>query len=77
MGSGYLFRFAGTWTQAHKFIASDGTTDDFLGAALAYDGATVILASPHPVIDDHSWQGAAYFYTRDTLFADGFESIAP
>jgi hypothetical protein len=77
-GSGYLFRFAeGTWTQAHKFIASDGTTDDFLGAALAYDGATVILASPHPVIDGHSWQGAAYFYTRDTLFADGFESVAP
>ena len=77
-GSGYLFRFVGdTWVQAHKFIASDGTVDDFLGAAIAYDGATVILASPHPVIDGHSWQGAAYFYTQDIVFASGFESVAP
>ncbi|MGH8174587.1 MAG: hypothetical protein ACREPX_15715 [Rhodanobacteraceae bacterium] len=77
-GSGYLFRFAGnTWTQAHKFIASDGTVDDFLGAAIAYDGTTAILASPHPVIDGHAWQGAAYFYSRDTLFADGFDSALP
>lgn len=73
-GAGYLFALAnGTWTQTHKFTASDGATDDFLGAAAAYDGDTVILSSPHPVIDGHAWQGAAYFYSRDTLFADGFD----
>jgi hypothetical protein len=74
-GAGYLFSLTGgTWVQAHKFVASDGTTDDFLGAAAAYDGDTVILSSPHPVIDGHTWEGAAYFYSRDTLFESGFDS---
>ena len=74
-GAGYLFTLTGgTWLQSHKFVASDGTTDDFLGAAAAYDGETAILSSPHPVINGHTWQGAAYFYARDTLFADGFDN---
>lgn len=73
-GAGYLFTLSDvTWTQTHKFVASDGTTDDFLGAAAAYDGETAILSSPHPVINGHAWQGAAYFYSPDTLFADGFD----
>jgi hypothetical protein len=73
-GAGYLFtESGGIWTQTHKFVASDGTTDDFLGAAAAYDGQTAILSSPHPVINGHAWQGAAYFYARDTLFTDGFD----
>lgn len=74
-GAGYLFSTPDglTWTQTHKFVASDGTTDDFLGAAAAYDGETAILSSPHPVINGHAWQGAAYFYARDTLFSDGFD----
>ncbi|HEV7491616.1 MAG TPA: FG-GAP repeat protein [Rhodanobacteraceae bacterium] len=73
-GAGYLFTgTSGTWVQSHKFIASDGTTDDFLGAAAAYDGETAILSSPHPVINGHAWEGAAYFYARDTLFTDGFD----
>jgi len=74
-GAGYLFSTQDglTWTQTHKFVASDGTTDDFLGAAAAYDGQTAILSSPHPVINGHAWQGAAYFYARDTLFTDGFD----
>jgi len=74
-GAGYLFSTPDglTWTQTHKFVASDGTTDDFLGAAAAYDGQTAILSSPHPVINGHAWQGAADFYARDTLFTDGFD----
>jgi len=74
-GAGYLFATPDgvTWTQTHKFVASDGTTDDFLGAAAAYDGQTAILSSPHPVINGHAWQGAAYFYARDTVFIDGFD----
>jgi len=73
-GAGYLFTdVGGTWVQSHKFVASDGTVDDFLGAAVGFDGDTAVLSSPHPMIDGHSWQGAAYFYSRDTLFADGFD----
>lgn len=73
-GAAYLFSAgAAGWVQTHKFVASDGTTDDFFAASLALDGDTAILATPHPTIGIHSWQGAAYFYTRDTLFADGFD----
>jgi hypothetical protein len=73
-GAAYLFSHGSDgWVQEHKFVASDGTVDDFFGAAMAFDGATAILASPHPTIDGHSWAGAAYFYSRDTLFSDGFD----
>ena len=65
-GAGYLFtRVGGTWQQTHKFVASDGGVDNFYGAASAFDGETAILTSAQ--------HNAAYFYTRDTLFADGFD----
>jgi hypothetical protein len=61
-GKAYLFTAsAGTWTQAETFVSSDGTTDDFFGAALALEPGTALIATPHPVIDGNSWQGAAYF----------------
>ena len=73
-GAAYLFGAdQNGWTQAHKFVASDGATDDFFGAALALDGDTAILSTPHPVIDGHAYQGAAYFYTSDRVFRDGFD----
>ena len=65
-GAGYLFtRVGGTWRQTHKFVASDGTIDNFYGAAAAFDGETAVLTSAQ--------HNAAYFYTRDTVFADGFD----
>ena len=77
-GAAYLFTHTeGIWMQEHKFVASDGTVDDFFGAAMAFDGPTAILASPHPTIDGHPWQGAAYFYSRDGVFADGFDGPSP
>ena len=61
-GKAYLFTAsAGTWTQAETFVSSDGTTDDFFGAALALEPGTALIATPHPTIDGNSWQGAAYF----------------
>ena len=65
-GAGYLFtRVGDTWQQTHKFVASDGGVDNFYGAAAAFDGETAILTSAQ--------HNAAYFYTRDTVFADGFD----
>jgi hypothetical protein len=65
-GAAYLFRnIGGNWTQTHKFVASDGSTDNFYGAAAAYNGETAILTSAQ--------HNTAYFYTSDTLFADGFD----
>jgi hypothetical protein len=47
--------------------------DAFFGFAVGYDGNTVVATAPNTVVDGNQWQGAAYFYTRDTLFADGFD----
>ena len=53
---GTFFNFGNTLT------ASDGTTDDVFGAALALGTGTVLVSTPHPVINGNSFQGAAYFF---------------
>jgi hypothetical protein len=69
-GAAYLFHFDGTsWSLDHTFVASDGTTDDFFGNAVAYDGTTALISTLHP----NGFEGAAYFYTNDSIFADGFD----
>jgi FG-GAP repeat protein len=65
-GAAYLFtRVGDTWAQTHKFVASDGATDNFYGASAALDGNTAVLTSAQ--------RNTAYFYTRDSLFVDGFD----
>jgi len=66
-GKAYLFSGAGgTWSEFETLVSSDGTTDDFFGAALAIEGSTSLLSTPHPTIDGKSYQGAAYFYAPRT-----------
>jgi len=62
-GKAYLFNESGgNWSLFDTLVASDGATDDFFGAALALDGPTPLISTPHPVINGNTWQGAAYFY---------------
>ncbi|HEY1581935.1 MAG TPA: hypothetical protein VGF73_02415, partial [Chthoniobacterales bacterium] len=62
-GEVYVFlNQGGAWNQADILTASDGTTDDFFGAALALGPGTVLVSTPHPVINGNSFQGAAYFF---------------
>jgi len=64
-GKAYLFtESGGSWSQSYTFVASDGTVDDYFGAALAWDGATALISTPHPTIGGNTWQGAAYFYEQ-------------
>jgi hypothetical protein len=64
-GKAYLFtESGGNWSQSDTFIASDGAVDDYFGAALAWDGATALISTPHPTIGGNTWQGAAYFYEQ-------------
>src|SRR6478736_2959921 len=64
-GKAYLFtESGGNWSQSDTFIASDGAVDDYFGAALAWDGATALISTPHPVINGNAYQGAAYFYQQ-------------
>lgn len=62
-GKVYIFlNQGGTWSESDTLTASDGTTDDFFGAALALGPGTVLVSTPHPVINGNSFQGAAYFF---------------
>ena len=62
-GKAYIFTGqGGNWTQTGTLVASDGATDDFFGAALAVDGPTALVSTPHPTINGNSYQGAAYFF---------------
>ena len=64
-GKAYLFtESGGNWSQSDTFIASDGAVDDYFGAALAWDGTTALISTPHPTIGGNAWQGAAYFYEQ-------------
>ena len=64
-GKAYLFtESGGNWSQSDTFIASDGAVDDYFGAALAWDGTTALISTPHPTIGGNTWQGAAYFYEQ-------------
>ena len=64
-GKAYLFtESGGNWSQSDTFIASDGAVDDYFGAALAWDGVTALISTPHPTIGGNTWQGAAYFYEQ-------------
>jgi hypothetical protein len=64
-GKAYLFtESGGNWSQSNTFIASDGAVDDYFGAALAWDGVTALISTPHPTIGGNTWQGAAYFYEQ-------------
>ncbi len=64
-GKAYIFTEPGaSWLEQAILTASDGTTDDFFGAALALDGGTALVSTPHPTINGNSYQGAAYFYTQ-------------
>ena len=62
-GKAYIFaEIGGTWGQSDILVASDPATDDFFGAAVALDGPTMLVSTPHPVINGNSYQGAAYFF---------------
>ena len=62
-GKVYVYtRPATDWTLEDTIVSSDGTTDDFFGAALALGPSTILVGTPHPTINGKPWQGAAYFY---------------
>jgi hypothetical protein len=66
-GAAYVFvRNGTTWSQQQSFIASDGTANDELGAAvsLSSDGNTALVGASNKTINSYKRQGAAYIFTR-------------
>jgi hypothetical protein len=69
-GAVYFFRRDGAeWVEVQKVTASDGAGIDGFGSGLAI-GQDVFLAGA----SGSGVAGAAYFFRRTPLFADGFES---
>jgi hypothetical protein len=63
-GAAYVFARSGTsWVQSAKLHASDGGANDHLGAAMATDGASILVGAPF-ASSDVSGSGAAYVFVR-------------
>src|SRR5690606_22511648 len=57
-GAAYVFtNIEGTWTETGKLVASDGTTMDNFGRAVAIEGATLLVGSVNASVDDRVGQG--------------------
>jgi len=63
-GEAYVFvRAGGSWTQQALLTASDGTTGDGFGSAVAISGTNVLVGAPQPSYDDNlAGPGKAYIY---------------
>ena len=61
-GMVYVFRKDddGAWTEASRFTASDATTGDRFGNALAFDAGTLLVGAPK----QNDGKGAAYVFVR-------------
>ncbi len=79
-GAAYVFARSGTtWTQQAQLTASDGTSSEYFGFAVAIAGGTALVSAPS---DDGAGtnygQGSAYVFTRsDTTWTQQTQLIAP
>lgn len=76
-GAAYVFAATdGTWAQTDEFTEDAGTSLDFFGGSVAFDGATVAIGTPGATIDGHQFQGSASFYAHgdNGIFCAGFEA---
>lgn len=63
-GSAYVFeRASGVWTQKAKLVASDGSTNDCLGHAVAISGQSIVVGA-HQDDDKGADSGSAYMFER-------------
>ena len=60
-GAAYVFnRQGGSWVEAQKLTASDGSTGDVFGFSVAISGSTVVVGA----FADNTFQGSAYVFNR-------------
>ena len=63
-GSAYVYiRQSGTWNQAAKLTASDGTAGDYFGLSVAMHGNTIVVGA-HYDDDNGTDSGSAYVFTK-------------
>jgi hypothetical protein len=52
------------WAQVAELTASDGTTSDYFGLAVAIDGDTAVVGSTGATVGNNANQGAAYVFVK-------------
>jgi len=62
----------GDWTQLAELTASDGTTSDAFGVAVAIDGDTVVVGAPNATVGQNQQEGAAYVFVKPS---SGWENM--
>ena len=63
-GSAYVFiRQSGTWNQAAKLTASDGTAGDYFGLSVAMHEDTIVVGAPQ-TYDNGTQPGSVYVFTK-------------
>lgn len=71
---GVYARGAGGWTHRQDLVGSMGSAGDSFGWHVSIDGSTALIgADADGAISQ--FQGSAYFYENDALFADGFDDV--
>ncbi|HKY03620.1 MAG TPA: putative Ig domain-containing protein [Blastocatellia bacterium] len=67
-GSAYVFRrYGATWALEGKLAASDGSSYDIFGGAVAISGDTIVAGASGDNIGTSAAQGSAYVFTRNGL----------
>lgn len=65
LGSAYVFiRTGNTWSQQAKLQSTDLTKSDGFGQSVSVSGDTAVVGASSVNVDGHSFQGAAYVFTR-------------
>ncbi len=64
-GAAYVFTRTGNiWTQQAQLLASDGTTFDLFGSAVALDADTAVVGAIFDDVGANTNQGSSYVYVR-------------
>jgi len=72
----YGFDAVAGWTKREVFTHDNGDPADVFpnyGSAAAILDGTLLIGADYRTVDGNLYQGTAYFYTRDSIFEDGFD----
>ncbi len=65
-----------SWTQLGELTASDATTSDYFGLAVAIDGDTVVVGATGAQVGSNANQGAGYVFVKPTSGWQNMRQVA-
>jgi FG-GAP repeat protein len=76
VGAAYVFaESGGVWSQVQKLAPSDGVSNDYFAPGqIGISDSAAVVGAWGAAPDGNPFQGAAYFYSNDAIFAGGFDA---